>query len=239
MFDLLNPETWATVATYFYYDGPRVFSTRAPSGQVYLVLWNDTDDGTDDKVAWDKWLYVPVSQQRLADVEAGTVSLLEAIDRCEWPQALMITAYRDKPAHIETVLLSELNAEDKPATDSYLKLETPNPTRHVEVWQVDRRRLDEALQKSVLPAIPGPMTDARREFLVKTWEADVPTKTNDLELCRDVWFLLNQDDRPTAQTRYSLSAGDVIVVDGTAYMVSVFGFTYLPHVKERGEHRRK
>ena len=36
---------------------------------------------------------------------------------------------------------------------------------------------------------------------------------------------LNRDDRPTAKTSYSLSVGDVVVVNGHAYMCDVIGFT--------------
>lgn len=45
----------------------------------------------------------------------------------------------------------------------------------------------------------------------------------------DVFYLLNQDNRPNGQTECSLSIGDVIDFNGTCYMVNEIGFIKVIH----------
>lgn len=60
--------------TYHYYDCPRLFSCVDSQGQKYIGLWVDVSDNT------DVYLYVPVSDERLADIEAEKVTLTEMIN---------------------------------------------------------------------------------------------------------------------------------------------------------------
>ena len=53
-----------------YYDGPRQFLQRSLAGQLYLAWWNDSDGST------ERWIYLPVSEQRLQDILTGVVSCL-------------------------------------------------------------------------------------------------------------------------------------------------------------------
>ena len=65
----------------------------------------------------------------------------------------------------------------------------------------------------------------------KTWEgeceavsSDTSQDDYDLAICEMAFSKFNADDRPTARSSYSLSVGDVVVVDGRPYMVWVVGF---------------
>jgi hypothetical protein len=71
---------------------------------------------------------------------------------------------------------------------------------------------------------PGPMTDGRRQALKLTWSGTVGA-ADEQDACEVAFETLNRDDRPTAKTSYSLSVGDVVVVNGHAYMCDVIGFT--------------
>lgn len=71
---------------------------------------------------------------------------------------------------------------------------------------------------------PGPMTDERRRALRLTWSGTVGA-ADEKDACEVAFEMLNRDDRPTAKTSYSLSVGDVVVVNDRAYMCDVIGFT--------------
>ena len=55
-----------------YYDGPRLLLQRSRAGQLYLAWWNDTDEVT------DRWIYVPVSPDRLHAILSGSMGVLQA-----------------------------------------------------------------------------------------------------------------------------------------------------------------
>jgi hypothetical protein len=62
---------------YIEYDGPRLFSCRNQAGQLFLVAWVDDDDNG------DRWHYLPLSRDRLAEVESGESDLRQAFLRPE------------------------------------------------------------------------------------------------------------------------------------------------------------
>jgi hypothetical protein len=59
--------------TYYYYDGPRLFSCVDAQGQKYIGLCVDFTDKA------ETYLYIPVDNHRLADAEADRVSITELI----------------------------------------------------------------------------------------------------------------------------------------------------------------
>lgn len=65
----------------------------------------------------------------------------------------------------------------------------------------------------------GPTNLAEYEV---TYEVD--REGDILENLNQLFFELNQDDRPTGQTAHSLSMGDMIEVENTYYRVAMMGF---------------
>jgi len=63
--------------TFVDYDGPRLFTCRSNTDQLYLVNW--VDEGERD----DTWLYVAISQRRLDMVRSGMVPLRDAFVHAE------------------------------------------------------------------------------------------------------------------------------------------------------------
>lgn len=60
------------IDVYEYYDGPRLFSCRNRSGQLFLAL--SVEENHDESV----WLYVAVSDERLRQIESGAMDLRTA-----------------------------------------------------------------------------------------------------------------------------------------------------------------
>jgi len=69
-------------------------------------------------------------------------------------------------------------------------------------------------------ALPGEVAPG----LHLTWQAEAEGFTSDVSLAEAVFAALNQADRPTAHTSYSLSVGDLVVVEDRGYRVADFGF---------------
>ncbi|KQU34215.1 DUF6575 domain-containing protein [Rhodococcus sp. Leaf233] len=58
--------------TFVFYDGPRVFTARSTTDQIFLAGWAEEGEHA------DLWLYVPISQARLNLVRSGGVTLRSA-----------------------------------------------------------------------------------------------------------------------------------------------------------------
>lgn len=94
---------------YFYHDVPRLFTAKDAAGKCWLVLWADEHE-LDDKGrkieneseessgGQDDWLAVPITDERLAKVEAGEIDLRDAFRHaeggrgvyaeCPWPKGV-------------------------------------------------------------------------------------------------------------------------------------------------------
>ena len=60
-----------------YYNGPRLLLQRSDAGQWYLAWWSDSD------AELDRWIYLPLSVDRMAAVLSGQVEYLDALRRPE------------------------------------------------------------------------------------------------------------------------------------------------------------
>lgn len=56
-----------------YYDGPRLLLQRSQSGQLYLAWWSDLDETT------ERWIYLPLSENRLRSVLSGEIPSFDAL----------------------------------------------------------------------------------------------------------------------------------------------------------------
>ena len=57
-----------------YYDGPRLLLQRTQAGQLYLGWWSDSDDFL------DRWIYLPLTEQRLYEVLTGKIASRDALE---------------------------------------------------------------------------------------------------------------------------------------------------------------
>lgn len=101
---------------YVSYDGLRLFSCKDSSGQVYVAVWVDESDAS------EVWLYAPVSQNRLTDLEAGTIDLHNIFTQTETGSVLQITKFH-QPDHprVEAIACSEIPPEWLPAQGSSVR----------------------------------------------------------------------------------------------------------------------
>ena len=60
---------------FHYYDGPKLFSCKNNSDQIYFVLWLGDEE---KNYKYDRWMYVPVSLTRLQHIKSGQVKLRDA-----------------------------------------------------------------------------------------------------------------------------------------------------------------
>ena len=75
---------------YEFYDEPVLFTARGSDGQLYLCMLVGVQD------IQRTWLYVPLSQARLAEIEANRVDLRSAFSEPEGDELLLIgTTSRD------------------------------------------------------------------------------------------------------------------------------------------------
>lgn len=52
------------------------------------------------------------------------------------------------------------------------------------------------------------------------------------EMLEQVFVTFNRDDRPTAQTTYSMSMNDLVCIDGTFYLCAMLGWEKLDYIKQ-------
>lgn len=84
-----------------HYDGPRIFTFHSADGDLCLACWSDEDEKT------SRFLVVVVTDQIIADLESGLLSVRQAIDQprlwvVDWDlEGILVgawlVAYRDVP----------------------------------------------------------------------------------------------------------------------------------------------
>lgn len=100
------------IRTYAYYDRPLVFLADAPSiGQLLFVLADIQDDR-------DRWLALPVTRQRVQDLEAHRLTLRHALLRPE-PGWLYQVFTANHLTAVPTIV-REIAEEDMPTEDSWI-----------------------------------------------------------------------------------------------------------------------
>jgi hypothetical protein len=91
------------------YDGPRLFSAVNTAGHKYLSVWLGTEGRT------ERWLYVPVSDARLAQLRRGTVALRAAFAEPEGGSAVRVEIDRTSgQATASRVEASRLSDDELP-----------------------------------------------------------------------------------------------------------------------------
>lgn len=117
------------------FDGPRLFSCRSRSGQIYLAEWageNDDENG-------DEWLFVPLTAERLGVVRSGGIPVRQAFTQPEEQVYLVSTFYGGQRDEI-SLLDPELIPDDMlPAGDFLLDLYTVTKPPAVDKDELLRR----------------------------------------------------------------------------------------------------
>jgi hypothetical protein len=148
--ETINIPDFGTVVilyTYYYYDGPRLFSCESFAGQKYLSIWVDTDDD------FDRWFYVPMSKERLKTVHTGRMTPYEAIKHPEDGWIWNIKTFFDGKSEVLHLNADDINEEDLPSPEIRLQsldneqLPTLKATSLVEAKRVNREVLDLILIK--------------------------------------------------------------------------------------------
>lgn len=107
--------------TFVDFDGPRVFTCRSTTDQWYLAAW------AEERREEDLWLYVPVSEARLAIVRSGGVTLRRAFERPEGLIYLVTLQRSDLDSdRAEPIPASQLHEEWLP--EDGFRLELPTAT---------------------------------------------------------------------------------------------------------------
>ena len=105
-----------------YYDGPRLMLRGSADGQLYLAWWHD-DDG-----AVERWVYLPVSEERLRAILSGEMTDRYAMDNPEGGCILVVDVDWDTGEVTQTVktTTAALPQDALPHPDSRLKIPMPH-----------------------------------------------------------------------------------------------------------------
>jgi hypothetical protein len=102
--------------TYLYYDQPVLFSAKSPTGRLYVVLLVEEEPG------FDRWMLVPVSAERLREIEHGNVTLREAILTSEEGIVLFLRESADGVEEVESASVEAISEDDLPADDFAMQI---------------------------------------------------------------------------------------------------------------------
>ena len=104
-----------------YYDGPRLMLQGYEDGQLYLAWWHD-DDGT-----VERWIYLPVSEERLRVILSGKMTDRYAMDNPEDGYILVVDVDWDNDAAMRTVKTTTAALPQDALPDPDARLDIPMP----------------------------------------------------------------------------------------------------------------
>ena len=106
-----------------YYDGPRLLLQRSQAGQLFLAWWSDGDESV------DRWIYLPVSDQRLENILSGQMSSLDGLHNPEDGYIYAIDVDVNTDAAVSTVLTTADSLPGDALPMPGAKLSIPMPTK--------------------------------------------------------------------------------------------------------------
>jgi hypothetical protein len=98
-------------------DGPRFYSCKSKTGQIYIVYWLDE---TDEEA--DVWLYTKVSLERYYSLKNSSISIYDSLTKPEDDYSLLITVSNDKSFELEEITSEQFDPEWLPEKDDFLKI---------------------------------------------------------------------------------------------------------------------
>ena len=101
---------------YEYHDKPCLFSCQNKAGHTFLAL---SVDETED---FDRWLYAPISLERLSRIKSGDIDLRNAFTQTEDNFVLDVKIFSDEkvPTSIETIACTDLTDDLLPVAGEFL-----------------------------------------------------------------------------------------------------------------------
>jgi hypothetical protein len=142
------------------YDGPRLFTCQSVTDQTFLAAW--AEEGEEK----DLWLYLPLSQSRLATVRSGGISVRDAYLH---PEGFLYLAELPHDGNsgdeVRPIRPSEVADEWLPEVDFLLELETPTAAPALGPAELERLAKQEARTRLDL-----------RVHLPKYFRTEAPTR---------------------------------------------------------------
>ncbi|MEZ9563468.1 DUF6575 domain-containing protein, partial [Vibrio splendidus] len=105
-----------------YFDGPRLYSCKSPTNQIYLISWVDENDGQDE------WLYVRVSNERYYSLKNRFINIRDSFLKPEDGYAFYVSVSSKENFSIEYKLPEQIDRELLPEEDEYLDFDQPSNT---------------------------------------------------------------------------------------------------------------
>lgn len=106
----------------FEYDGPRIFTARSTSNRLFYAFIVEEDDDE----ATETYVYLPLSDERWAQVRSGRIGVRAAVERPEDGFLFVVTAdYAAGKNSVRESKPSDLNPEWLPTEEARLNNETP------------------------------------------------------------------------------------------------------------------
>ncbi len=104
-----------------YYDGPRLLLQRSLAGQLFLAWWSDSDASA------DRWIYLPLSEQRLASILSGETPALEGLKNPEDGYIFVVDMDADTDSIARTVMTTVAALPDDTLPQPEVRLDIPMP----------------------------------------------------------------------------------------------------------------
>ncbi|CAK1770637.1 DUF6575 domain-containing protein [Vibrio crassostreae] len=101
-----------------YFDGPRFYSCKSPTNQLYLVFWVDeTDNGA------DQWVYIKISSDRYYAMRNRNISIQETFLAPEDGYSLFVSVAQKNDFTIEHILPEQYDEEWFSDEPEFIELE--------------------------------------------------------------------------------------------------------------------
>ncbi|MCL1468176.1 DUF6575 domain-containing protein [Argonema galeatum] len=115
-------ELLETIKEYDYFNRALLFSCRNSAGEIFLAVWvHETED-------FELYLCVPISQQRLTEVETGALDVRDAFKKAELGLVYEVKIpHENSPDMIETIPCEKLREECLPKAGYLLKSDAKTP----------------------------------------------------------------------------------------------------------------
>ena len=104
-----------------YYDGPRLLLQRSLAGQLFLAWWSDSDTSA------DRWVYLPLSEQRLHSILSGELPALDGLKNPEDGYIFVVDVDADSDSIARTVMTTSAALPDDTLPRPEARLDIPMP----------------------------------------------------------------------------------------------------------------
>ncbi|MGR5282042.1 DUF6575 domain-containing protein [Photobacterium damselae] len=100
-----------------YFDGPRFYSCKSPTNQLYLIYWVDENEGNDE------WLYVKISHERYYSMKSKFFNIRDAFLKPEDGYVFYVSVSSKEDFVIEYKLPETIDIECLPEEDEFIEMD--------------------------------------------------------------------------------------------------------------------